>query len=191
MGNSQKLIYYKSSEPYYRGGETFAIGGGSLYWVDGNNSIRAVNLETKKEKIFAVNLYSISGIYYENGNLYIDAAFIYQLNLNLGDIKKIVETKTVAVWIYNGFLYYVDYMTNKDQYNYYFWRRDLLSDEIIKWYEILIPRKANVLSTYVHLETVGNNILFQVWIRYSSEYKYGSCEYSYFMKKIDEIEQIE
>ena len=169
-------------------GENFTVGGGSLYWVDENNSIRAMNLETKKEKIFAVNLYRISSIYYENGNLYIDAAFIYQLNLNSGDIKKIVETKTVATWIYNGFLYYVDYMTNKDQYNYYFWRRDLLSDEIIKWNEILIPRNANVLKTYVHLEAEGNNILFQVGIKYLSEHKYGSWEYSYFMKSIDEIE---
>ena len=150
-----------------------------------------MNLETKKEKILAVNLYRISCIYYENGNLYIDAGFIYQLNLNSGDIKKIVETKTVAVWIDNGFLYYVDYMTNEDQYNYYFWRRDLLSDEIIKWYEILIPRNANILSTHVHLEAAGNSILFQVGIKYSSECKYGSWKYSYFMKKIDEIEQIE
>ncbi len=60
-------------------GENFTVGGGSLYWVDENNSIRAMNLETKKEKIFAVNLNRISSIYYENGNLYIDAAFIYQL----------------------------------------------------------------------------------------------------------------
>ena len=173
-------------------GENFTVGGGSLYWVDENNSIRAMNLATKKEKIFAVNLNSISGIYYENGNLYIIAAFTYQLDLGSGNIKKIVKTRRDTVWIHSGYLYFVDHTMNDDYFIYCFWRRDLRTDEVIKWHEILIPRNTNIYVPYVHLEVAGNNILVQVETSYLSENEDDSkYEYSYFMKNLDEIDQME
>ena len=169
-------------------GENFTVGGGSLYWVDGNNNIRAINLETKKGKIFAINLDRIEGIYYEDGNLYILAAYIYQLDLGSGNIKKVVKTIRDTAWICSGYLYYVDQTTNDDYFIYCFWRRDLLTDEVIKWHEILIPRNTNIYVSYVHLEVAGNNILVQVVTSYLTENEDDSkYEYSYLMKNLDEI----
>lgn len=184
-GTNQKII---GGSLYWVKGSNFTVGGGSLYCADENNSIRAINLKTKKEKIFTVNIDHIDGIYYENGNLYIDGTYIYQLNLNSGDIKKIVETRRDTAWIHNGYLYYVD----DDYRSYCFWRRDLLTDEVIKWHEILIPQNTNIYVSHVHLEAAGNNILVQVETKYLSENDYEyRYEYSYFMKNLDEIDSIE
>ncbi|MDE7249564.1 MAG: hypothetical protein K2N82_06690, partial [Lachnospiraceae bacterium] len=66
--------------------------------------------------------------------------------------------------------------------------RDLLTDEVIKWHEILNPRNTNIYVPYVHLEVAGNNILVQVETSYLPENDYGSqYEYTYFMKSLDEI----
>lgn len=189
-GSYTKLVHCQKPGHCSRTGRDFAVGGGSLYWAEDKNGIRAINLETKKEKFFAINIdYGIDGIYYANGNLYIDKGFTYQLNLKSGDIKKIADTR--RVWIYNGYLYYVVDTMNENCFNFYFWRRDLLTNEVIKWYEIEIPRNDNLHVPIIHLESAGNNILVKMETHYFPESEDGSeYEYSYFIKKIDEIEQI-
>lgn len=188
-GSYTKLVHCQKPGHCARTGRDFAVGGGSLYWAEYKNGIRAINLETKKEKFLAVNIdYGIDGIYYANGNLYIDGGLIYQLNLNSGDIRKIVDTRSDAIWIYNGYLYYVVDMMNENCFNFYFRRRDLLTNEVIKWYEIEIPRNDNLHVPIIHLESAGNNILVKMETRYFPESEDGSkYEYSYFMKKLDEI----
>ena len=64
----------------------------------------------------------------------------------------------------------------------------MLTDEVIKWHEILIPRNTNIYVSYVHLEVAGSNILVQVETSYLPENEDDSkYEYSYLMKKLDEI----
>lgn len=188
-GSYTKLVHCQKPGHCARTGRDFAVGGGSLYWAEDKNGIRAINLETKEEKFFAVNLdYGIDGIYYANGNLYIDEGLIYQLNLNSGDIREIVDTRSDAIWIYNGYLYYVVDMMNENCFNFYFWRRNLLTNEVIKWYEIEILRNNNLHVPIIHLESAGNNILVKMETHYFPENEDGpKYEYTYFMKSLDEI----
>ena len=185
-GSYTKLIHCQSPGHCGREGRDFAVGGGSLYWAEYKNGIRAINLETKKEKFFAFNLNcDREGIYYANGNLYFESGtFACELNLSTGDIRKLVDIRRNTTWIYNRYLYYVVDMMDENCYNFYFWRRDLLTDEVIKWHEIEIPRSNNLYVSGIHLESTGNYISVKINTYCEDE---SECKDIYFRKRLDEI----
>lgn len=173
-GSDKKIAHYQKRDAYNQSGDNYAVGGGSLYWIDENDNIRAINLKTKKEKIYAINFNRyVIGLHYESGKLYIENPIsVYQLNLKSGDLKEFTEYTKDSAWVYKGCLYYIEHKNisedETDKVHYYCRKRDLISEEIITWYE------TDDYDFSIYLEVLENNILIRK-------------RYEYFMFDINEI----
>ncbi len=180
-GEKREELYADNQEDTAR--FDYTIGGGCLYLKDGEQ-ILGINLKTGGRKSFETEAEYIDGLYYENGCLYVYDSVngqIYQMDVGTGSELELIEGEILldCVWIYDGYLYYVE--DKKEQREFYGILKavNLTTKAVFSWGTVPFARH----PCDARLEVAEGHVMADFVVKKDN----GAREYKYLEKEIGEI----
>ena len=183
-GENKRKIYRGRDNADLERGRTFALGGGCLYMVCGEEikSVAGINLKTGDRKYFYVGRDYISRFCYEDGFLYMCAGdiieprkdSIYRMDVMSGR-KELVARNINDAWLENGFLYCITVEEEKERNICRLKIYDLKKNESVS---VMLDEREDGISS-MHLEVVGDELLIelQAYRRVDGPYRRLSTRY--------------